>query len=148
MLFSFVPAFVGGLINARFRHTAPQFVWTVPALVLACKFATYPSPSVFQSQLSAAFHQYFAGGFLVPDFRNRQELFSIAGSNSDMARGMAQLSFTAPFYAGIGYSLAAWIGRRTRLHRRVAESVIAWEESRFEESDLKIERSEASDRST
>jgi len=44
---------------------------------------------------------------------------------------MAQLQFTAPFYAGIGYSVAAWIGRRTEISRRVAETVKNYEESRF-----------------
>ena len=63
-VFSFIPGFVAGLVNARFRHKAAQFVWLLPALILAYKFAMFPSPSVLQGQLSAAFHQYFAGGFL------------------------------------------------------------------------------------
>jgi hypothetical protein len=120
---SFVPAFLSGLINARFRHKAAQFVWLVPAVILAYKFATFPAPSVLQNQFPAAFHQYFGSGFVVPEFRNYHDLFWIAGSNSDMTRGMAQLRFTAPFYAGVGYSLAAWIGRRTELNRKVAEGV-------------------------
>jgi hypothetical protein len=130
--FSFIPAFLSGLINARFKHKAAQFVWLVPAALLAYKFATFPAPSVLQSQFPAAFHHYFGGGFMVPEFRNWQDLFSIAGSH-DMTRGMAQLKFTAPFYAGVGYSLAAWIGRRTELNRKVNERVKRWEESRFED---------------
>jgi hypothetical protein len=127
---SFIPAFLSGLINVRYRHKAAQFVWLVPAAILAYKFATFPAPSVMQSQFPAAFHQYFGGGFLVPEFKNWQDLFSIAGSNNDMTRGMAQLSFTAPFYAGVGYSAAAWIGRHIELRRRVAEGVKQWEQSR------------------
>jgi len=130
-VFSFIPGFVGGFVNARFRHKAAQFVWLLPAVILAYKFRMFPSPSVLQGQRSAAFHQYFGGGFTIPDFRNWQEFLSIAGSNSDMARGRAQTNFTAPFYAGIGYSLAAWIGLRTELNRKIAERVTTWEESRF-----------------
>ena len=129
---SFIPAVLSGLINVRFRHKAAQFVWLVPAAILAYKLATFPAPSVLQNQFSAAFHQYFGGGFVIPEFRNWHELFSIAGSNSDMTRGMAQLQFTAPFYAGVAYSLAAWIACRTELSRKVAEGVKKWEQSRFE----------------
>lgn len=56
--FSFIPASLAGSVNARFRHKAAQFVWLVPAAILAYKFATFPAPSVLQSQFSAAFHQY------------------------------------------------------------------------------------------
>jgi hypothetical protein len=132
LVLSFIPAFFSGLINARFRHKAAQFVWLVPAAILAYKFVTFPAPSVLQTRFPAAFHQYFGNGFVIPEFRNWRELFSIAGSNSDMTRGMAQLQFTAPFYAGVGYSLAAWIGRRVELNRKVAEGAKKWEESRFE----------------
>jgi len=130
-VFSFIPGVVAGLVNARLRHKAAQFVWLLPAVTLAYKFAMFPSPSVLPGQLSAAFHQYFGGGFMIPEFRNWREFFSIAGSNSDMARGRAQTNFTAPFYAGIGYSLAAWISLRTELNRKIAERVTTWEESRF-----------------
>jgi hypothetical protein len=87
-----------------------------------------------QSQFSAAFHQYFGGGFMIPEFRDWHDFRAIVGSNSDMTRGLAQLEFTAPFYVGAGYSVAAWIGRRTELNRKVAEKVKTWEESRFRTS--------------
>ena len=130
--FSFIPAFLLGLINARFRRKAAQFVWLVPAAILAYKFLTFPSPSVFQSQFSAAFHQYFGGGFVIPEFRSWQEFFSIATSNADMTRGMVQLRFTAPFYASVGYGLATWIGCHTELSRKMAEGVKKWEHSRLD----------------
>jgi hypothetical protein len=130
--FSFIPASLAGSVNARFRHKAAQFVWLVPAAIPAYKFATFAAPSVLQSQFSAAFHQYFGGGFMIPEFRDWHDFWAIVGSNSDMTRGLAQLEFTAPFYAGVGCSVAAWIGRRTELNRKVAEKVKTWEESRFE----------------
>jgi hypothetical protein len=131
LAFSFIPAFLSGLINARFKHKAARFVWLVPAIILAYKFVTFPAPSVFQSQFSAAFHQYFGGDFLIPESHNFQELFSF-GSNADEMRGMAQHQFTAPFYAGVAYSVAAWIGLRTELSRKVAQGVKKWERSRAE----------------
>jgi len=131
-VFSFIPAFAVGLINARFKHRVVEFVWLVPTVILAYKFLTFPAPSVFHSQFSAAFHQYFEGGFLIPDARDWHDFLTIVRSNPDMARGTTQLNFTAPFYAGIGYSLAAWIGYRTDLSRKVSEKVKNWEDSRFE----------------
>jgi hypothetical protein len=129
--FSFNPAFAGGLGNARFKHKAAEFVWIVPTVILICKFLTFPASSVFQRQFSAALHQYFGGGFLIPGARDWHEFFSMAGSSYDMGRGMAQYQFTAPFYAGVGYSVAAWIGRRTELGGKVAVRVKQWEQSRF-----------------
>ena len=131
LAFSFIPAFLSGLVNARFKHKAAQFVWLVPAAILAYKFATSPAPSVFQSQFSAAFHQYFGGEFVIPEFHDFHDLFS-TGSNADVWRGVAQHQFTAPFYAGVAYSAAAWIGLRTELSRKVAERVKKWEQSRVE----------------
>jgi hypothetical protein len=130
--FSFIPAFAVGLVNARFKHRVAQFVWLVPAIVLAYKFLTFPAASVFQSHFYAAFHQYLGNEFAIPSFRDWHDFWTIVGSNPDMTRGMAQLNFTAPFYAGIGYSVAAWIGRQTNLNQRVSEKVKNWEDSRFE----------------
>jgi hypothetical protein len=131
LAFSFVPAFTVGLINARFKHKVAQFVWLVPTVILFFKFLSFRSTSVLHSQLSLAFHHYFGGGFLIPEFRDWHDFWTTVGSNSDLKRAMAQLSFTAPFYAGIGYSVATWIGRRTNLIRKVSEKVKYWEDSRF-----------------
>ena len=127
--FSFFPAFLLGLINSRFKHKAAQFVWLVPTVILAYKFVTFPSPSVFTSQFSAAFHQYFAGGFLLSGSWAMSDMRDFG--SPDILRGLAQIEFTAPFYAGVGYSIAAWMGCRTDLSRKVAEKVERWEESRF-----------------
>ena len=130
LVLSFIPAFFAGLINARFRHKAAQYVWLVPTVILAYKFVTFPA-SVLQSQFAAAFHQYFGGSFVIGEFRDWREFWNIVETNSDMMRGMAQMQYTAPFYAGAAYSVAAWIGRRTELNRKVADKVEAWERSRF-----------------
>ena len=131
LAFSFLPALIAGLVNARFKHMAAQFVWVLPALILAYKFATFPAPSVLQSQSAAAFRQYFGGGFTIRAFRDWREFWAFVATSSDMARGMAQLQYTAPFYAGVAYSVGAWTGRRTELSRKVMKKVGDWERSRF-----------------
>lgn len=132
-VFSSIPAFAAGLANARFKHKVAEFVWLVPAVILTYKFLTFPTVSVLlQSQSSAPFHQYFGGGFSIPDFRDSHEFWTVVRSNPDILRGMAQLDITAPFYAGVAYSLATWIDRRTELSRNVVEKVKNWEQSRFE----------------
>ncbi len=70
LAFSFIPTFLFGMINAKFKHKAAQFVWFVPAAILAYEFATFPTTSVFQSHFPAAFHQYFGGGFLIPEYHD------------------------------------------------------------------------------
>ena len=132
LAFSFIPAFLLGLTNVRLKHKVAEFVWVVPAVVLAYKLATFSAAtSVLVNQSSSAFHQYFGGGFLIPEYRDWHDFWAIVGSNSDMTRGMAQLRFTAPFYAGVGYSLGAWISLRKALDRYVFEKVTKWEERKF-----------------
>jgi hypothetical protein len=129
---SFIPALVAGLANARFKHKVAWFVWLVPAAILTYKFLTFPTPSVFQSQFAAAWHQYFGGGFSIADFRgSAREFLMFVGSNPGIRRGLEQLNVTAPFYAGLGYSLAAWVGQRASLADKLAEKVKLWEDSRF-----------------
>jgi hypothetical protein len=123
LAFSFVPAFGVGLMNARFKHRVAQFVWLVPTAILADKLLTFPGPSFFHGQFSAAFHQYFGGGFQIADFRDSHDFWTTLGPTSDMTRGMAQLNFTAPFYAGVAYSVASWITQRTNLSKKVSERV-------------------------
>jgi hypothetical protein len=114
-LFSFYPAIAVAFIYANwYRHRIAYFVWVVPLVILAYKFLTFPAnDSVLESSsghFAAAFHQYFAGDFLIGEFRDYRELFQLAGSNADMPRGMAQYQFTAPLYAAIGYSIGTLIG--------------------------------------
>jgi hypothetical protein len=131
--FSFLPALLLGLINSRFKHKAAQFVWLVPAVILAYKFVTFPAPSAFASQFSAAFHQYFAGGFLLPRSWRVSDMMDFS---PELLRCLAQIQFAAPFYAGVGYSIAAWMGSQTDLSRKVADKVEGWEESRFGHQSL------------
>jgi hypothetical protein len=132
LAFSFLPAFIGGLASSKLEHKAAKFVWLPPAVILVYKCANFPVTSVFTSHFSAAFHQYFEGGFLIPEVRNWQDMRAMAGS-SDVVRALAQLDFSAPFYAGVGYSAATWISLRTKLGQKLSERIEKWEESRFGE---------------
>jgi hypothetical protein len=130
-VFSFVPAFVAGLVMARFRPKAAQTVWLIPTVILAYKLVSYRAGISILSHSWPAFHHYFGGDFLIPEFYDWHQFWSMVGSSSDMTRGIAQLTFTAPFYAGVGYSLAAWICHRTRMDRILSEKVKKWEEWKF-----------------
>jgi hypothetical protein len=112
--FSFFPGLaVGFMYSEWFRHRVALFVWIVPVAVLAYKFTTFPA-SIFQNHFAVAFHEYFASGFMIPEYHSYRELFEVVGSNSDTVRGMQQLHYTAPVYAGIGYALGAWLPIRFR----------------------------------
>jgi hypothetical protein len=100
-------------------------------VILIFEFLTFPAPSVLQSQLPAAWHQYFEGGFSIGDPRDWRQFWAVVGSNADTMRGLAQLNVTAPFYVGVGYSLTAWIGQRANMGEKLAEKVKRWEDSRF-----------------
>jgi hypothetical protein len=115
--FSFIPGLFLGFSNAMYRRKAAQFVWLVPAVILVYQFVVFPE-SVFQSRFAAAFHQYLGCDFVIPEFRSWQEFATLISSNPDMTRGMDLLRFTAPFYAGVAYSLAAWVSRLPSLHRK------------------------------
>lgn len=131
LAFSFVPAFLIALTNVRFKQTVVAYVWLVPTIILSFKLLTFSTPSIFQSHASSTFHQYFGGGFSIPEYRNLQEFWSIAASNADMERGLVQMRFTAPFYAGVAYSIGGLIAARIDLRRKVTAKVAKWEDTKF-----------------
>lgn len=114
--FSFFPALILGFLYSEwwFRHRVAVFVWIVPVAVLFYKFATFPT-TVFQNHFAVSFHQYFAGGFAIPEFRSYEELFQLVAPNPDAIRGMEQLRYTAPVYAAIGYGIGTWMAIRFRI---------------------------------
>ncbi|PYY00985.1 MAG: hypothetical protein DMG64_06035 [Acidobacteria bacterium] len=111
---SVVPAFLTGLLNARFRHSVAQFVWVLPAILLAYRLITFPEKaSVLAPGAWPAFHYYFGGGFLIGEYHSWREFYEIIfSSNPDISRAFAQQRLTAPFYAGIAYSFSIWWGLR------------------------------------
>lgn len=137
LIFSVIPAFVSGLLfNLKWKQRVAEFVWLVPTAILLYKFYKFSdTSSVFQRQSSAplllAFHHYFSSDFLIAEYRDWTEFWQIVRSNPDMLRGMDQFQFTAPFYAGVAYSVAAWIALRTRLDEVVITKVKQWEGWKF-----------------
>jgi hypothetical protein len=114
-IWSFVPCIlIGFLYSQWFRHRVALLVWLVPLAVLAFKFFTFRT-SVFESRWAGAFHEYFAGGFVIPEFHSYEEMFQIARSNPDMLRGLEQIRFTGRFYGAVGYALGALLAFRLRL---------------------------------
>src|SRR5437667_12150786 len=78
LLLSILSGTVTGLATSRYRHSAACYIWIVPVAVLAYKFAVFPS-GIFESHFHAAFHHYFAAGFLIGEYHNYRELFQIVG---------------------------------------------------------------------
>jgi hypothetical protein len=110
-LFSFSPALIVAFAYSQwYPHRVAQFVCIVPAAILAYMFCTF-STSAFESRFAAAYHEYFEGEFVIGTFNSFTELFRVA-SASEMQRALLQLRFTAPAYAGVGYSMGAWLGIR------------------------------------
>lgn len=120
-VFSLFPAAVVAFAYAQwYPHRVALFVWIIPLLLLVYKFITFPS-SAFESHSAAAFHEYFADKFLIPEVHSYRELFEVV-SSGDAQRGMQQFRFTAPFYAAVGYSIGAWIG----IHRVIPKFTNNW----------------------
>jgi hypothetical protein len=92
-----IPALMGGLIRKRRTTSAALWAWTIPAAVLAYKMLQYDSPiSVLVSTSMSATSYYFDIVRTMPSL-----------ASGDPVRIMRQLTITAPFYAGIAYSLGA-----------------------------------------
>ena len=116
-----IPGLCVGFINAKYKHKAALFVWIVPTVVLMYHLFAFPT-AVFQDHWSSAFRYYFAGGFQISEFYSYRDLFTKIAGSADLRRGLAQLNSTGPFYAAIGYSLAALLAPRF-LNRPKAEAL-------------------------
>lgn len=123
-VFSFLPALACGLLDARFRHGSGKYVWMVPTAVLAYKMMSFPGVTSVLIAHSSAFHQYFGSGFHIPEFHDWREFWRVVVPNPDFQRGMAQVEFTAPFYAGVGYCTGMWISVRSGLAELIAHQFL------------------------
>jgi len=96
----FIPAIVGGQVKEARREPAAVWVWTIPTLVLLYRMVQYHPPSsvLFGSSMSA-FRYFFDIEREMPRLTD-----VLVG---DPVRVWAQMSVTAPFYAGVSYSLGA-----------------------------------------
>jgi hypothetical protein len=82
-----------------------------PTLILAWKLLTYRSPGSALAEVNhlSAFAYLFDTPSTMPTFRS---FYHISG---DPIRLLAQLDVTAPFYAGVAYSLGAAASKRNVL---------------------------------
>jgi hypothetical protein len=129
---SFFPALAAGMITSKWKHRSAEWVWVVPTSILFYKLLAFPSVAsvLGQNESWPAFHHYFGGGFLLPQTNNWKDFWTVVGSNG-AARLFDQLNFTAPFYAGIAYSMATCTAIRTDLTRKLSNALKDWEERRF-----------------
>lgn len=113
-LMTILPALVVGYVNvARFlpgkvrtfihedRHSIGPWAWVLPTLVLLYRLLEYHAPSssvLYGSSMTVV--KYFFD--IVKVMPTRQTFFY-----SDPIRVLAQMSVTAPFYAGVAYSVGA-----------------------------------------
>jgi hypothetical protein len=96
------------MANARFKHPVSVFTWIVPTCVLFYRLLVFPT-SVFDNHFLQAFQYFFNSHFSIREYNDYADLFRIAKSNADLIRGIDQMRFTAPFYAGLAYSMASWV---------------------------------------
>jgi hypothetical protein len=113
LAFSVIPAFLTAfVINSRLRHRAACFVWIVPVAFLAFNFlfrsATIYPTIPFESDFRPALHYWFGGGF---NINNR------AAYAQEAFRVYYQFKVTAPAYAGMSYSLGAWLAIKFRISK-------------------------------
>lgn len=126
--FSFFPGFVLGLSAGKFKHKVAELVWAVPAIILAYRLLTFsssPSSVLLQRESPSALHYYFSSLFVITSAGEYVWNSSNPSANV-VPQTIAQLRYTAPFYAGIAYSLASWLCTRIRLSDRVAARINKW----------------------
>jgi len=95
------------MINAKLQHRAAQYVWIIPVFILIVAFVffgprIYPT-IIWDSDFRTAFGHFFGGGFHLRDIRK-------SGNFGDWYRAIYQIRYSMPAYAGITYSLGAWLG--------------------------------------
>jgi hypothetical protein len=108
-LVSILPAVFAGYIAARRPDSVATWAWGVPVLMLAYKIRRYQAPSSVLITSMSAFRYFFDIQTSVPTMEN-----PTAG---DPIRALAQIIITAPFYAGVAYSLGALASKRRLLER-------------------------------
>ena len=117
-LVSTVPALLIGYIAAHRRvESVAVWAWAVPGLVLAYKILRFHSlSSVLASTPVSALSYFF-------DIQRSMPTMADLGA-SDPVRVLAQMTITAPFYAGTGYSLGALASKHRLLARILPSSAI------------------------
>jgi hypothetical protein len=109
-LTSIIPALVAGYLVVRQPNSVATWAWGIPAVVLVYKMLRYQVPSsvLFGTSMSAV-RYFFVIEQTMPTMRYT--------TPSDPIRVLAQMSITAPFYAGVAYSFGALVSKHDLLRR-------------------------------
>jgi hypothetical protein len=102
-----IPASLFGFLFARWQPSSSTWAWVVPTIMLCSGLIIYSRP-----------HSVFGNGGPsgVAYFFEIQRFMPTAADPfvSDARRVYKQMFVTAPFYAGISYSIAAWLAKASR----------------------------------
>jgi hypothetical protein len=106
--------YVVGLVARPISVESARFAWLAPTLFMAFKLLRFVADSSVlvagSTAAISALRYYFDIQSVMP---TRANFLMIDGS-----RVLAQMTITAPFYAGVSYSLGAYLSKRVRLPRR------------------------------
>lgn len=101
-----VPALVAGYLVVRRPNSIGSWAWCIPCLVLLYRIATY-NPAV-SALVSPSFLERLTYFFVI-----QHVMPTLADPlASDPERVAAQMFVTAPFYAGLAYSISAFAAKR------------------------------------
>lgn len=98
------PSPIRGYIGEVPQGALGTWAWTIPTLILGYKMLLYHAPSSVLFATSSSALRYF---FDIQKFMPGPNDFH----GSDPNQVLAQMTVTAPFYAGIGYSLGALVSK-------------------------------------
>lgn len=94
-----IPTLVIGYIAGRRTRATARWAWVIPSLILAYEVIQYrPASALIRT---TAMEYFFKTGLVMPDATD-------VGS-SITRQVLAQMTITAPFYAGLAYSIGAWV---------------------------------------
>jgi hypothetical protein len=102
-LINIILALILGYISAKQHHPFVTLAWLVPTVALMYKLIQYQHVSVLSGSSVEALTYFFEIPQAMPSHTNP--------SVSDPVRVLAQMTITAPFYSGLGYSLGGLVSR-------------------------------------
>lgn len=104
VLVTTIPALLAGYLTVRQSFTLAQFSWAIPTLVLLFKMIQFhPQDSVLTMHRMSSLRYFFEIQQVMPTFTNL--------TGTDPVRVLAQMTVTAPFYAGVAYAAGALVAK-------------------------------------
>ncbi|HWF92740.1 MAG TPA: hypothetical protein VN684_10680 [Terriglobales bacterium] len=103
------PALIVGYIVALHFNSTPTWAWTAPTVALIYRIVRYSISASVLGGSVPALKYFFDIQHIMPTFANM--------SFTDPIRVWAQMTITAPFYAGLAYSSGAFMSKRKLIPR-------------------------------